>query len=70
MRSARRTVENPDIKHRAERQGLARHVREMEEQGFTVIERAISDDSRTRLTRRTASGSPVSNSGMLIAEAR
>jgi hypothetical protein len=40
----RRTVENPDLKHRAERQGLTRHIREMEEQGYTVIERAISPE--------------------------
>lgn len=38
----RRTVENPDVAHRATRQGLTRHVREMEEQGYTVIERAIT----------------------------
>ncbi|HLI66685.1 MAG TPA: phytanoyl-CoA dioxygenase family protein [Caulobacteraceae bacterium] len=38
----RRTVENPDLKHRAGRQGLTRHIREMEAQGYTVIERAIS----------------------------
>jgi len=41
---ARKTVENPDLEHRARRQGLTRHVREMEEQGYTVIEHAISDD--------------------------
>ena len=40
----RRTVENPDLHHRATRQGLLGHVREMQEQGFTVLERAISDD--------------------------
>jgi hypothetical protein len=40
----RRTVENPDLKHRAERQGLTRHIREMEDQGYTVIERAISPE--------------------------
>ena len=41
---ARRTVENPDLEHRARRLGLAARIREMDEQGFTVIERAISDD--------------------------
>src|SRR5262249_54715274 len=40
---ARRTVENPDLEHRARRQGLAGKIREMEEQGFTILERAISD---------------------------
>ncbi len=41
---ARRTVENPDLAHRAARLGLAGNIREMEQQGYTVIERAISDE--------------------------
>jgi ectoine hydroxylase-related dioxygenase (phytanoyl-CoA dioxygenase family) len=41
---ARCTVENPDLAHRAARLGLTANIREMEEQGYTVIERAISDD--------------------------
>ena len=40
----RRTVENPDIAHRAERMGLSGKIREMEEQGYTVIEHAISPE--------------------------
>jgi len=40
----RKTVENPDLKHRAERQGLTRHIKELEEQGYTVVERAISPE--------------------------
>ena len=40
----RRTVENPDLYHRAQRQGLAGKIREMEEQGYTVIEHAISPE--------------------------
>ena len=40
----RRTVENPDLAHRAQRQGLTDKIREMEEQGYTVIERAISPE--------------------------
>jgi hypothetical protein len=40
----RRTVENPDLAHRAARQGLSGKIREMEEQGYTVIERAISPE--------------------------
>ncbi len=38
----RRTVENPDLAHRATRQGLGARIREMEDQGYVVIERAIS----------------------------
>lgn len=41
---ARHTLENPDFEHRARSQGLAGNIREMEEKGYTVIERAISDD--------------------------
>ncbi len=41
---ARMTVENPDIAHRARALGMERHVREVEEQGFTVIEGAISPE--------------------------
>jgi ectoine hydroxylase-related dioxygenase (phytanoyl-CoA dioxygenase family) len=41
---ARQTMDNPDLLHRATRQGLAGHIREMEEQGFTVIENAISEE--------------------------
>ncbi len=38
----RRTVENPDLAHRAARQGLTAKIREMEEKGYTVLEHAIS----------------------------
>jgi ectoine hydroxylase-related dioxygenase (phytanoyl-CoA dioxygenase family) len=38
----RHTVENPDLAHRARRQGLAGKLRELEENGYVVIERAIS----------------------------
>ncbi len=41
---ARRTVENPDLAHRARQQGLCDRIREMETQGYTVIERAISPE--------------------------
>ena len=41
---ARRTVENPDLAHRAARLGLTGKIREMEEQGYTIVERAISPD--------------------------
>ncbi len=38
----RRTVENPDLAHRAARQGLTGKIREMEENGYTILEHAIS----------------------------
>ena len=50
---ARRTVENPDLAHRAARQGLSGHIREMEEQGYTVIERAISPDFADEMREAT-----------------
>jgi hypothetical protein len=40
----RRTVENPDLAHRAARQGLLTKICEMEERGYTVLERAISQE--------------------------
>ncbi len=39
---ARRTVENPDLEHRARRLGIAGHIRRMEDDGYTVLENAIS----------------------------
>jgi len=50
---ARRTVENPDLGHRARRLGLAGRIRDMEENGFVVIERAISGDFADELRART-----------------
>ena len=41
---ARITVENPDLAHRARSLGVDKHVREVEEQGYTVIENAITPD--------------------------
>jgi len=40
----RRTVENPDLAHRARRFGLAAKIRELDEQGYVVIEKAISPE--------------------------
>lgn len=49
----RRTVENPDLHHRAVRQGLTRHLAELEEQGYTVVERAISPEFADELRAAT-----------------
>jgi hypothetical protein len=38
----RRTVENPDLAHRAERLGIADKVWDMEENGYAILENAIS----------------------------
>jgi hypothetical protein len=39
---ARKTVENPDLEHRARRQGLIGQIRQLEEDGYAIIERAIT----------------------------
>ena len=41
---ARRTVENPDLAHRAQRQGVTQQLKDLEENGFAVIENAISPE--------------------------
>lgn len=40
---AKRTSTNPDIDHRINHLGLRKHVEEIHEQGYTVIERVISE---------------------------
>lgn len=50
---ARRTLENPDIAHRAHQQGLIGHIREMNEQGYTVIERAITPEFADQVREAT-----------------
>jgi hypothetical protein len=52
-RMGRHTVENPDLHHRASRQGITRNVVEMEEQGFTILERAISPDLADEIRQTT-----------------
>ncbi len=49
----RRTVENPDLYHRASRQGLLGNIAEMEERGYTVLERAISPEFADELRNAT-----------------
>lgn len=49
----RRTVENPDLAHRARRQNLSGKVREMEEQGYTIIERAITPEFTDEVRQAT-----------------
>jgi ectoine hydroxylase-related dioxygenase (phytanoyl-CoA dioxygenase family) len=41
---ARRTVENPDLPHRVRAQRLSRQVMEIAENGYTVLENAITED--------------------------
>lgn len=66
---ARRTVENPDLAHRAARQGLSGKIREMEEQGYTVLENAISpalaDEVRATTLKALTAHNAVSLQWML-----
>jgi hypothetical protein len=51
----RKTVENPDLAHRASRQGLSGKIREMADQGYTIVENAITpefaDEARETILR-------------------
>lgn len=58
---ARRTMDNPDLHHRAAAQGLLGNIREMEEQGFTVLEKVISDEFADEL--RDATIQALANEG-------
>jgi ectoine hydroxylase-related dioxygenase (phytanoyl-CoA dioxygenase family) len=49
----RRTVENPDLAHRAARLGITDKVLETEANGYTVIERAISPEFADELRQAT-----------------
>jgi ectoine hydroxylase-related dioxygenase (phytanoyl-CoA dioxygenase family) len=50
---ARMTVENPDLCHRAAALGVDKHIREVEEQGYTVIENAISPEFADKVRQAT-----------------
>ena len=50
---ARRTVENPDIAHRVSALGMTRHIKELFDQGYTVVERAISPEFADALREET-----------------
>lgn len=69
----RRTVENPDLHHRAARQGLLGNIVEMEEQGYTVLERAISDafaDETREATLRALSEQNVGSLQWMLYQGR
>lgn len=44
------TVENPDLHHRARQYGLTGNIREMVDEGYTVMERAMSADAADELS--------------------
>ena len=67
---AARTVENPDLAHRLRRLGLERHAAELDEVGFTVIERAVSevmaDELREVVEREVRAHHPFTTNGLLL----
>jgi ectoine hydroxylase-related dioxygenase (phytanoyl-CoA dioxygenase family) len=65
----RKTVENPDLGHRAARQGLSGKIREMEEQGYTIVENAITpqfaDEAREAILTTLATHGAATMNWML-----
>ncbi|MBL8555283.1 MAG: phytanoyl-CoA dioxygenase family protein [Phenylobacterium sp.] len=62
----RATVENPDLAHRARRQKLSRHIREMEDQGYTIVEHAISDGFADEVREATIRALSENQSGVAL----
>jgi hypothetical protein len=71
---AARTIENPDFDHRIARLGLDRQVMELAELGYTVIERAISDELADELReivqREVLAHHPFTTNGLLLRDRR
>jgi hypothetical protein len=67
---AARTIENPDLQHRLRRLGLERHATELDELGYTVIERAVSeemaDELREVVAREVLAHHPFTTNGLLL----
>ncbi len=55
---ARRTVENPDLEHRARRLDLTGKIRDMEENGYVVVERGITDAFADEIREATRAALP------------
>jgi hypothetical protein len=64
---AARTVDNWNLPERLARQGLTRHAEELRTQGYTILERAMSeaftDELRATILDRIAETSPDSSEG-------
>jgi hypothetical protein len=67
---AAHTIENPDLEHRVRRLGLERQVAELAERGYTVIERAVSDEMADELRevvqREVLAHHPFTTNGLLL----
>lgn len=60
---ARRTINNPDIQHRAEHLGLGSNLRDLEEKGWTVMPGAFSTRYANELRTETARNHAGRNDG-------
>jgi ectoine hydroxylase-related dioxygenase (phytanoyl-CoA dioxygenase family) len=64
------TIENPHYEHRVERLGLARHLVELRERGYTVIERAVTesfaDELRERVADEVRKHHPLTTNGLMM----
>lgn len=67
---AAHTVENPDLAHRVRRLGLEAHVAHLAEHGYTIIERAVSDELadelREHVEREVRTHHPFTTNGLLL----
>lgn len=67
---AARTIENPHVDHRVARLGLDRHVAELADQGYTVIENAVThafaDELREVVQREILAHHPFTTNGLML----
>ncbi len=67
---AARTIENPDHAHRARRLGLEPQLEQLREQGYAVIERAVSeafaDELRERVADEVRRHHPFTTNGLML----
>jgi hypothetical protein len=71
---AQRTINNPDLAERLERQGFTRHADELREQGYTIVENAFShafsDELRATILDKIDEGGGVLQCGLLLERGR
>jgi Phytanoyl-CoA dioxygenase (PhyH) len=67
---AARTIENPHFAHRVSRLGLERHIAELATDGYTIIERAISerfaDELREHVEHEVRTHHPFTTNGLML----
>lgn len=67
---AAHTVENPDLAHRLARLGLTQQARDLEEQGYCIVENAIShafaDELRPHVHKEVRDHHPITTNGLMM----